>query len=86
MPCFISCSSLLCGLVQRLRSSQAAGLLRLIVNHACVQLSGEGLLPFTTDKQTAFGYAVFTALGNLTSLFTVNVSDYTVGSSTRQNR
>jgi hypothetical protein len=45
-----------------------------------LQLTGEGLLPFNTDKQTAFGLAVFYAFLDATSLYAVNVSSFTVDS------
>lgn len=40
-----------------------------------MQLSGEGLLPFSADKQTAFGLAVYNAFGDHTSLYALNVTD-----------
>ena len=54
--------------------------------HGPLQLTGEGLLPFNTDKQTAFGLAVFYAFPDATSLYAVNVSSFTVGSPKSNSR
>lgn len=54
--------------------------------HLLLQLSGKGLLPFNADKQTAFALAVFYAFGNATSLYTLNVTDFTVPATTVRNR
>ena len=51
-----------------------------IISMYPLQLTGEGLLPFSADKQTAFGLAVFYASADVTSLYAVNVSSFTVDS------
>ena len=43
-----------------------------------MQLSGEGLLPFGADKQTAFVLAVFNAFQEHTGLYALNVTDVTL--------
>ena len=40
-----------------------------------MQLSGDGLLPFGADKQTAFGLAVYNAFGDHAVLYALNVTD-----------
>ena len=40
-----------------------------------MQLSGEGLLPFGADKQTAFGLAVYNAFRDHAVLYALNVTD-----------
>jgi hypothetical protein len=44
---------------------------------AALQLTGDGLVPFAADKAAAFSHAVYHAFGNNTSIFSLNVSDYT---------
>lgn len=65
----------------------AANLSRLGLNTLSrIQLTGEGLLPFNADKQSAFALAVFYAFANDTTLYTLNVTDFDVPQTTVRHR